>query len=95
MSTAKKLVNKTEQAAREALRKAYPYVPPALMPHLDRVMRHTDCREVAQSIERLFELALFKAGAHEGLDENDCNSLVDAHALMKAFRESATQQPDH
>lgn len=96
MSATKKNLgeNKVRAAAHEAIRSQYPHIPVRLLPYLDEAMRFTNCREASQSIERLFELAMFKAGAHEGLDEKDCDALVDAHALMKAFREAAYEPVD-
>lgn len=97
MSATKKLPteNKVRAAAHEAIRRQYPHIPVRLLPHLEEAMRFASCLDVSQSIERLFELAMFKAGAHEGLDEKDCDALVDAHALMKAFREAAYEPIDH
>ena len=87
MSTTKK---NTTVALHDAFRKQYPHIPVRLLPLLEEVMSYSNCEDMAASIERLYELSLFRAGAHEGLDTNDCNTLVDAHHLMKAFRKAAT-----
>lgn len=94
MSTQKRSPNKANQAAMQYLRTAYPHIPIRLLSKLDAVMRFHSASDIANSIERMYELSLFRAGAREGLDAEDCNAMVEAHALMKAFRETALQPVD-
>lgn len=94
MSTAKKSTDtKAINALHEAFRKVYPNIPVRLLHPLNDALQFTQPEEVAASIERLFELSLFRAGAADGLDSSDCNTMVEAHQLMKAFRNAATAHP--
>jgi len=65
----------------------YPHLPPTLLDALNKAMEYTTPREMGESLRRCFELAIFNGGAHDGLDKQDCNLLVDTNELIKAFLE--------
>lgn len=65
----------------------YKHLPPTLLKAIDRAMEFTTPREMGESIRRAFELAMFHGGAHEGIEKQDCNVLLDAFELSKAFLE--------